>query len=185
LGSGRLVVVELEPHPVVDLVVLERDVVLVDVVPLLDADLLGARPRLRRHQLLEVADGVVLVALHPHLLPQAVVQHHLDHLRLPDPERAPLSPPTDSQTLDLASEWLACKQEVVRGGRGERTRLYSTPRRAVAVRCIEAFHLRVDGPDSTSAQAEPLPPKIPDRTATWHALAVTKKDLSSAFARQR
>ena len=52
--------------------------VLVDVVPLLD--LLGARPCLRRHQLLEVADGVVLVALGPHLLPQAVVQHHLDHL---------------------------------------------------------------------------------------------------------
>lgn len=61
-----------------DLVVLEGDVALVDVVPLLD--LLGARPCLRRHQLLEVADGVVLVALGPHLLPQAVVQHHLDHL---------------------------------------------------------------------------------------------------------
>jgi hypothetical protein len=48
----------------------------------MDADLLGARPRLRRNQLLEVADGVVLVALDPHLLPQAVIQHHLDHLRL-------------------------------------------------------------------------------------------------------
>ena len=48
----------------------------------LDPDLVGARPRLRRHQPLQVADRVVLVALDAHLLPQAVVQHHLDHLRL-------------------------------------------------------------------------------------------------------
>ena len=42
------------------LVILEGDVVLVDVVPLLNADLLGTRARLRRHQLLQVADRVVL-----------------------------------------------------------------------------------------------------------------------------
>ncbi|KAK3408751.1 hypothetical protein EUGRSUZ_J00925 [Eucalyptus grandis] len=81
-GEGKSVVVELEAHAVVDLVVLEGDVVLVDVVPLLDSDLVGAGARLGGHQLLEVADGVVLVALHPHLLPQPVVQHHLYHLRL-------------------------------------------------------------------------------------------------------
>lgn len=42
------------------LVILEGDVVLVDVVPLLNADLLGARARLRRHQFLQVPDRVVL-----------------------------------------------------------------------------------------------------------------------------
>lgn len=93
-----LVVVELEAHAVVDLVVAEGDVVLVDGVPLLDADLLGPGARLRRHELLEVADGVVLVALDPHLLPQPVVEHHLDHLRpllLPSRTLAPrvTSPP--------------------------------------------------------------------------------------------
>src|SRR3546814_10971569 len=34
---------------------------------------------LRRDELLEVSDGVVLVALHAHLLAQSVVAHHLDH----------------------------------------------------------------------------------------------------------
>jgi len=81
-SGGWLVVVELEAHAVVNLVVLEGDVVLVGVVPLLDPDLVGPRPRLRRHQLLQVADGVVLVALHAHLLPQSIVEHHLDHLSL-------------------------------------------------------------------------------------------------------
>ncbi len=38
-----LVIVELQPHAVVDLVVCQRDVVLVHVVPLLDSDLLGTR----------------------------------------------------------------------------------------------------------------------------------------------
>ena len=74
------VVVELETHAVVDLVVLESDVVFVDVVPLLDPNLLGLGSGLSCHELLEVADGVVLVALHSDLLPQPVVQHHLDHL---------------------------------------------------------------------------------------------------------
>jgi hypothetical protein len=63
------VVVELEAHAVVDLVVLQGDVVLVDVVPLLDAELLRPRPGLRRDELLQVADGVVLVALDADLLP--------------------------------------------------------------------------------------------------------------------
>ena len=43
-----------------NLVILQSDVVLVDVVPLLNAQLLGPRAALRRHQLLQVADGVVL-----------------------------------------------------------------------------------------------------------------------------
>lgn len=76
---------------------LERDVILVDVVPLLKADLLGARSRLGRDELLEVPDGVVGVALDPHLLAQAVVAHHLNHpaclsqpLQYPD-DPAPLA----------------------------------------------------------------------------------------------
>ena len=77
----NLVVVELEAHAVVDLVVLEGDVVLVDSVPLLDADLVRSGTRLGRHQLLQVADGVVIVALHTHLLAKPIVEHHLYHLR--------------------------------------------------------------------------------------------------------
>lgn len=65
-----------------DFVILESDVILVNVVPLLDSDLIGSGPRLGRHQLLQVAYGVVLVAFHPNLLSQPVVQHHLDHLLL-------------------------------------------------------------------------------------------------------
>ncbi|CAH0374783.1 unnamed protein product [Pelagomonas calceolata] len=74
-----LVVVQLEAHAVVDLVVLERDVVLEDGVPLLDADLLGPGAALRRDELFQVADRVVLVALHPNLLAEAVVADDLDH----------------------------------------------------------------------------------------------------------
>jgi hypothetical protein len=73
---------------------LERDVILVDVVPLLKADLLGARSRLGRDELLEVADGVVGVALDPHLLAQAVVAHHLNHPAcLSQPRQCPDDPP--------------------------------------------------------------------------------------------
>ena len=53
--------------------------VLVDVVPLLQADLLGARARLRGNELLEVADRVVHVALDAHLLAQTIVAHNLYH----------------------------------------------------------------------------------------------------------
>jgi hypothetical protein len=42
------------------LVVFQCDVILVHVVPLLDADLLGPGADLRRDELLEVTDGVVL-----------------------------------------------------------------------------------------------------------------------------
>lgn len=102
----ELIVVELKAHPVVDLVVLEGDMILVYVVPFLDADLVRPRPSLSGHQFLQIADGVILVALHPHLLPQPIVQHHLDHLlalnptaflsplsnKLPIPERITGSP---------------------------------------------------------------------------------------------
>ncbi|GLT70135.1 hypothetical protein SLA2020_422320 [Shorea laevis] len=74
------IVIKFETHSVVDLVVLEGDVILVDVVPLLDPDLLRPCPCLRRYQLLQVADRVIVVALHPDLLPQPIVQHYFDHL---------------------------------------------------------------------------------------------------------
>ena len=35
--------------------------------------------RVGRHQLLQVTDGVVVVALHPDLLSQAVVEDYLNH----------------------------------------------------------------------------------------------------------
>lgn len=75
------IVVELEAHAIMNLVILEGDVVLVDGVPLLNPDLLGPSTRLRGDKLLQVADCVVIVALHSDLLPQTVVQHHLNHLR--------------------------------------------------------------------------------------------------------
>ena len=57
------IVVQLQTHAVVDLVVIKRDVILVDSVPLLDPDLLPPRARLRRDELLQVAHGVVLTVM--------------------------------------------------------------------------------------------------------------------------
>lgn len=54
--------------------------ILVDIVPFLNPNLLSSSPSLGSHELLQVADGVVFVALHSHLLPQPIIQHHLDHL---------------------------------------------------------------------------------------------------------
>ncbi|KAI5666271.1 hypothetical protein M9H77_16124 [Catharanthus roseus] len=62
-------------------IVFESDVILVDGVPLLNSDLLSSGSSLSSHELLEVSDGVVVVALHPDLLTQPIVQHHLNHLR--------------------------------------------------------------------------------------------------------
>ncbi|KAJ6432863.1 hypothetical protein OIU84_019988 [Salix udensis] len=75
-----LVVVELEAHAIMNLVILEGNMVFVNGVPLLNPDLLSPGTGLCRHELLEIADGVVFVALHSHFLPQTIVQHHLQHL---------------------------------------------------------------------------------------------------------
>jgi hypothetical protein len=48
-------------------------------VPLLQPDLLRSRPDLGRDELLEVPYRVVLIALDPHLLPQAVIADDLQH----------------------------------------------------------------------------------------------------------
>lgn len=98
--AAALVVIKLEAHAVVDLVVLERDVVLVDRVPLLrtrralvkivcarctarsaclDAKLLSLRTTLRRKQLLQIAHRILRVALDANLLAEPIVTDHLDH----------------------------------------------------------------------------------------------------------
>ena len=53
LSRRGLVVVQLQAHAVVDLVVLERDVIFKNGVPLLDADLLGPGAALRGDELLD------------------------------------------------------------------------------------------------------------------------------------
>ena len=73
------IIIHLQAHPVVDLVVGQRDVVLEDGRPLLQPDLVRPRPRLCGRKLLEVANGVVLVALDADLLAEAVVEDDLDH----------------------------------------------------------------------------------------------------------
>lgn len=89
-----------------DLVILESDVILVNVVPFLDSDLIGSGPGLGRHQLLEVADGVVLVAFHPDLLSEPVVQHYLDHVLSGAAAAPSYSPPpiVGCEALRLAME---------------------------------------------------------------------------------
>ena len=64
---------------VMDLIVLQRDVILVDRVPLLDPQLLRPRSCLRREQLLQIADRVVRIAFDADLLSQSVVADDLDH----------------------------------------------------------------------------------------------------------
>jgi len=72
-------VVQLQVHTIVDLIVLQGDVVLEDGVPLLQHDLVPACARLCRHQLLEVADGVIVVAFDTDLLAESVVAGDLNH----------------------------------------------------------------------------------------------------------
>lgn len=64
----RLVVVQLDPRPILDFIIRAGDVVLKNGVPLLQAELLGTRPGLRGDELLQVRDGVVGVALDPDFL---------------------------------------------------------------------------------------------------------------------
>jgi len=68
-GIVALLVVQLQIHPVMDLVIFQSDVVLEDGVPLLQHDLVPLGSGLSRDQLLEVPDGVVLVALNANFLP--------------------------------------------------------------------------------------------------------------------
>eukprot|EP00601_Ochromonadales_sp_CCMP2298_P010881 CAMPEP_0173246038 /NCGR_PEP_ID=MMETSP1142-20121109/17080_1 /TAXON_ID=483371 /ORGANISM="non described non described, Strain CCMP2298" /LENGTH=73 /DNA_ID=CAMNT_0014178187 /DNA_START=544 /DNA_END=765 /DNA_ORIENTATION=+ len=62
-----------------DLVVVQRDVVLVYRVPLLDADLLGPSAQLGGGELFQVADCVILVTFHADLLTHPVIKDYLDH----------------------------------------------------------------------------------------------------------
>eukprot|EP01050_Picozoa_sp_SAG11_P002279 SAG11_NODE_113_length_16061_cov_16.161143_2_plen_88_part_00 len=62
--TSALIVVHLETHPIMDLVVFQRDVVLVDCVPLLDPNLLSpsAYASTAQRQLNRLRDPVVSVA---------------------------------------------------------------------------------------------------------------------------
>jgi hypothetical protein len=75
----HLVVVQLEVHAIMHLIVCQRNVVFVDGVPFLNADLLWPRASLCCHQLLQVPDRVVFIALHADLLAQAIVEDYLNH----------------------------------------------------------------------------------------------------------
>lgn len=79
IARSHLVVVELKTHAIMNLIIFERDVILVDCVPFLDPQLLGPRARLRCQQLFEVADRVVCVALDADLLAKTIVADDLDH----------------------------------------------------------------------------------------------------------
>ena len=48
--------------------------------PLLKPDFFGARACLRRNQLLQIADGIIGIALDSDFLAQTVVANHLDHV---------------------------------------------------------------------------------------------------------
>ncbi len=48
-------------------------------IPLLNANLVGARSELRGGQLFQISDRVVWVALDAHLLAESVVQDHFNH----------------------------------------------------------------------------------------------------------
>ena len=75
-----LEVVQLEAHAIVDLIVAQRDMVLVHRVPLLDLDAVGPCACLRCNHFLQVADRVVLVDLHAHSAAQTVVADHFNHM---------------------------------------------------------------------------------------------------------
>lgn len=93
---------QLQTHTVVYLVILERDVILVYRVPLLYSQLLRSCTELRGGQFLEIADGIVLVALDPDLLPEAIVQNHLDHLALQSPILLDTLPPPPCRVTVLS-----------------------------------------------------------------------------------
>ena len=62
-----------------DLIVFQSNVILVNCVPFLDADLLRSGASLGRNELLQVAYRVIVVALDSHLLPKPIVADNLQH----------------------------------------------------------------------------------------------------------
>lgn len=76
-----LLVVQLQIHAVLDLVVFQRDVILVDGVPLLQDQLFVSRSSLSGDQLLQVTNRVIFVALYSDFLAQTVVDDDFQHVR--------------------------------------------------------------------------------------------------------
>lgn len=66
--ESPLLVIKLQVHPVVDLIISQRHVVFKNRVPLFKNDLIPAGASLSRYQFLQVADGVIGVALNADFL---------------------------------------------------------------------------------------------------------------------
>lgn len=75
----HLLIVKLQIHAILDLIVLQADVIFVDDVPLLENNLIVAGSRLRRDQLLQVANRVARITLDAYLLAKAIVAGDLNH----------------------------------------------------------------------------------------------------------
>jgi len=99
--------VHFQTHAVVNLIVRERDVVLVDRVPFLELDLRVIRAGLGTDELLQVADGVVWTALHTNFTAETVISNHFNQSH-------------DSKALDeseddgTGSEYAESKEEMGR-----------------------------------------------------------------------
>lgn len=73
----KSIIVHFEAHPVFDLVVLQRYVVLEDYVCLLQTYFVGARANLRRDQLLQLQHRVTRATLYPLPFPHTIIDHNL------------------------------------------------------------------------------------------------------------
>lgn len=73
--------IHLQRHSVVDLIILQRDMILEDAVPFLQTDLGRRRPGLGGDELLEIADSIVGRALDADLPPEPIVSDDLDQPR--------------------------------------------------------------------------------------------------------
>lgn len=70
--------IHLKTHPIVDLVVGKRDVVLIYGVPFLELDLAPVRTGLCGDELLKVAHGVVWAAFDAYFASQAIISNDFD-----------------------------------------------------------------------------------------------------------
>ena len=75
----RSLIVKLEVHTILDLVVFQCNVILEDVVPLLQHDLVMSSSRLGCDEFLEIADGVCRVTFDANLLSETIVARYFNH----------------------------------------------------------------------------------------------------------
>lgn len=74
----KSVIVHLKPHPIFNLVILKGNMVFVDDVSLLQADLLRTSANLGRNEFLELEDGVGWTAFNTLALSEAVISNDLN-----------------------------------------------------------------------------------------------------------